>query len=38
MVERTYQEMVSAVVHELLHPLLVICTSHMRLYNQLHWT
>ena len=33
MVQRTYLEVLSVVVHKLLHPLLAICTSHMRLYN-----
>jgi hypothetical protein len=36
--ERTYHEVLSTVVHELLHPLLVVLTSHMRLYKLLHWT
>jgi len=36
--ERTYHEVLSTVVHELLHPLLAVLTPHMRLYKQLHWT
>jgi hypothetical protein len=36
--ERTYHEVLSMVVHELLHPLLVVLTPHIRLYKQLHWT
>jgi len=38
MIERTYHEVLSMVVHELLHPLLAVLTPHMRLYKQLHWT
>ena len=38
MIERTYHEVLSTVVHELLHPLLAILTPYMRLYKQLHWT
>jgi hypothetical protein len=38
MIERTYHEVLSMVVHELLHPLLVALTPNMRLYKQLHWT
>jgi hypothetical protein len=38
MIERTYHEVLSKVVHELLHPLLAVLTPHMRLYKQLHWT
>jgi len=34
--ERTYHEVLSTVVHELLHPLLTVLTPHMRLYKQLH--
>ena len=36
--EQTYHEVLSTVVHELLHPLLAVLTPHMRLYKQLHWT
>jgi len=36
--ERTYHEVLSTIVHELLHPLLAVLTLHMRLYKQLHWT
>jgi hypothetical protein len=36
MIERTYHEVLSMVVHELLHSLLAILTPHMRLYKQLH--
>jgi hypothetical protein len=38
MIERTYHEVLSTVVHELLHPLLAVLTPHMRLCKQLHWT
>jgi len=38
MIERTYHEVLSTFVHELLHPLLAVLTPHMRLYKQLHWT
>jgi hypothetical protein len=31
--ERTYHEVLSTVVHELLHPLLAVLTPHMRLYK-----
>jgi hypothetical protein len=34
--ERTYHEVLSTVVYELLHPLLAVLTLHMRLYKQLH--
>jgi hypothetical protein len=37
MVEWTYHKVLRAVVNELLHPLLAVLTSHMRLYKQLHW-
>jgi hypothetical protein len=37
MVERTYHKVLSAVVNKLLHPLLAVLTSHVRLYKQLHW-
>jgi hypothetical protein len=37
MVERTYHKVLSAVVNELLHPLLTVLTSHVRLHKQLHW-
>jgi len=36
MVEQTYHKMLSAVVNELLHPLLAVITPHMHLYKQLH--
>jgi len=36
--ERTYHEVLSTVVHELLHHLLAVLTPHRRLYKQLHWT
>jgi len=36
--ERTYHEVLSMVVHKLLHPLLAVLTPHMRLYKQLHGT
>ena len=36
--EQTYHEVLSTVVHELLHPLLAVLTPHMRFYKQLHWT
>jgi hypothetical protein len=38
MIERTYHEVLSTVVHELLDPVLTVLTSHVRLYKQLHWT
>jgi hypothetical protein len=31
MIERTYHEVLSTVVHELLHPLLAVLTPHVRL-------
>jgi hypothetical protein len=37
MIERTYHEVLSTVVHELLHPLLVVLNLHVHLYKQLHW-
>jgi hypothetical protein len=37
MIERTYHEVLSTVVHELLHPLLAVFTLHVRLDKQLHW-
>jgi hypothetical protein len=37
MVERTYHKVLSAVVDELLHPLLVVFTPHVRLHKKLHW-
>jgi hypothetical protein len=37
MVERTYHKVLSAVVDELLHPLLVVFTPHMHLHKKLHW-
>jgi hypothetical protein len=36
MIEQTYHELLSTVVHELLHPILAVLTSHVRLYKQLH--
>jgi hypothetical protein len=36
MIERTYHEVLSTVVHKLLHPLLAVLTLHMHLYKQLH--
>ena len=36
--ERTYHEVLSMVVHELLHPFLAVLTPHMRFYKQLHLT
>jgi hypothetical protein len=38
MIEQTYHEMLSTVVHELLHFFFAVLTPHMRLYKQLHWT
>ena len=37
MVKRTYHKVLSAIFHELLHPLLEVFTPHMCLYKQLHW-
>ena len=37
MIERTYHKVLSAVVNELLHPLLAVLTPHVRFYKQLHW-
>jgi len=37
MIEWTYHEVLSTVVHELLHPFLAVLTPHVRLYKQLHW-
>jgi hypothetical protein len=37
MIEQTYHEVLSTVVHELLHPLLAVFTPHVRLDKQLHW-
>jgi hypothetical protein len=37
MIDRTYHEVLSTVVHELLHPLLAVLTPHVCLYKQLHW-
>jgi hypothetical protein len=37
MIERTYHEVLSTVVHELLYPLLAVLTPHVRLYKQLYW-
>jgi hypothetical protein len=34
MVERTYHEVLSVVVDELLHPLLAVFTPHVRLYKK----
>jgi hypothetical protein len=36
--EQTYHEVLSTVVHELLHPLLAVLTPHIRLYKHLHLT
>jgi len=36
--EQTYHEVLSTIVHELLHSLLAVLTPHIRLYKQLHWT
>jgi len=36
--ERAYHEVLSTIVHELLHPLFAVLTPHMRLYKQLHRT
>jgi len=33
MVEQTYYEMLSTVINELLHPLLTVLTSHVRLHK-----
>jgi len=35
MVERTYHEVLSAIVDELLHPLLAVFSSHVRLHKKL---
>jgi hypothetical protein len=37
MIEQTYHEVLSTVVHELLHPLLAVLIPHVLLYKQLHW-
>jgi len=37
MIQRTYHEGLSTVVHELLHPFLAMLTPHVRRYKQLHW-
>ena len=37
MVEQTYHEVLSAVVDELLLPLLAIFTPYVCFYKQLHW-
>lgn len=37
MVERTYHKVLSAVVLKLLHPLLAVFLSHVRLYKQFHF-
>jgi hypothetical protein len=37
MVELTYNKMLSAVVDELLHPLLAIFTPHVGLHKKLYW-
>jgi hypothetical protein len=37
MVEQTYHKVLSAVVNELLHPLLALLTPHVHLNKQLHW-
>jgi len=36
MIEWTYHEVFSMVVHELLRPFLAVLTPHVRLYKQLH--
>ena len=36
MVEQTYHKVLSTVVNELLRPLLVVLTPHVRLHKQLH--
>jgi hypothetical protein len=36
MVEQTYHKVLSMVVNELLHPLLVVLTPHVRLHKQFH--
>jgi hypothetical protein len=36
MIEQTYHEVLSTVVHELLHPPLAVLTPHVLLYKQLH--
>jgi hypothetical protein len=37
MIEQTYHEVLSMVVHELLHPLLAVFTPYMSLDKQLYW-
>jgi hypothetical protein len=37
MVERTYHEVLSVVVDELLHPLLMVLTPHVLLSKKFHW-
>jgi hypothetical protein len=37
MVEQIYHKVLSAVVNELLRPILVVLTPHVRLNKQLHW-
>jgi hypothetical protein len=37
MVERTYHEVLSAVVDELLHLFLTVFTLHVRLHKKLYW-
>jgi hypothetical protein len=37
MIKWTYHEVLSMVVHELLHALLAVFTSHVRLDKQLYW-
>jgi hypothetical protein len=37
MIERIYHEVLSTVIHELLHPFLAVLTPHVRIYKQLHW-
>jgi len=37
MVEQTYHKVLSAVVNELLCPLLTVWTPHVHLNKQLHW-
>ena len=37
MVEWTYHEVLSAIIDELLHPLLAVLTPQVHLYKKLHW-
>jgi len=36
MVEKTYHEVLSTIVNELLHPFLAVLTQYVRLHKQLH--